>query len=147
MANRTRPATRVPAPTREEIAHDVLALASRVPAGSVTTYGSIAEALQLTPRRVARVFSDMTKEQSKVVPWYRVVNASGAVAPGNDTRVRMQIRRLQQEGVVFGRGRAIAGFREVFVPAWMLLRRRGGGQRATRSPSASKRSTARATPS
>jgi alkylated DNA nucleotide flippase Atl1 len=132
--------------TSAEIAADVLALASRVPSGSVTTYGSIAEALSLTPRRVARVFSDMTREQSKALPWYRVVNASGSVAPGDAGRVRLQIRRLQAEGVAFGRGRAIAGFREVFVPAWMLLPKRRP-QRATRSPSASRRSTARATPS
>ena len=78
----------------------VLAVVSAIPAGCVTTYGTIGKRLKLTARQVARVLSTLTAEESDEVPWHRVVAASGAIASMKRGAVgRRQIERLRAEGV------------------------------------------------
>jgi alkylated DNA nucleotide flippase Atl1 len=59
-----------------QFASDVLDDIDQVPAGRVTTYGDIAARVGGGgPRRVARVLS----RYGALVPWWRVVNASGCL--------------------------------------------------------------------
>lgn len=61
---------------QEEYIEQVLALAERVPAGRVTTYGAIAEVLGVGgPRQVGRVMA----LYGGPVPWWRVVRADGSL--------------------------------------------------------------------
>ncbi len=58
----------------EEYVEAVLSLVERVPAGRVTTYGALAEAVGIGgPRLVGRVMSNYGGS----VPWWRVVHADG----------------------------------------------------------------------
>ncbi len=82
----------------------VFTLVARVPAGFVTTYGDVAEALGL--RRVARQVGwalAALPAKRKDVPWQRVVNGKGEISVVDPTR---QARLLRKEGVaVDARGR------------------------------------------
>jgi len=74
-----------------------------VPSGSVATYGQIANEAGL-PRRarlVGRVLSELP--QNSVLPWHRIVNASGQISArtGETQRSPRQARKLRAEGIVF----------------------------------------------
>jgi alkylated DNA nucleotide flippase Atl1 len=69
----------------EEYVEAVLSLVEKVPAGRVTTYGSVAEAVGYGgPRRVGRVMSTYGGS----VPWWRVVRADGSLPPSHDDETR-----------------------------------------------------------
>lgn len=72
----------------EEYVEAVLSLAEQVPAGRVTTYGAIADALLDThgggPRQVGRVLA----LYGGGVPWWRVVRADGTLPPDQADRAR-----------------------------------------------------------
>ena len=55
----------------------VLRLAEQVPAGCVTSYGDLAEALGAGPRQVGAVMA----RWGSGVPWWRVTSASGTLPP------------------------------------------------------------------
>lgn len=62
----------------EEYVEAVLSLVERVPAGRVTTYGALADAVgRGGPRLVGRVMA----LHGGAVPWWRVVRADGSPAP------------------------------------------------------------------
>lgn len=78
----------------------VLAVVAAVPEGRVTTYGAIARHLSRTPRQVASVLSSFTAEESRTLPWFRVVAANGVISTVKlGTVGRRQITRLRAEGV------------------------------------------------
>ena len=63
---------------REEYVEAVLSLVERIPAGRVTTYGALAEAVGSGgPRQVGTVMATY----GGPVPWWRVVHADGVVDP------------------------------------------------------------------
>ena len=68
--------------------------------GEVTTYGDIADmaGYPKLSRLVGRILSTTDIE----VPWWRVVNASGRLVPGNE---RVQTALLQEEDVVIRNGK------------------------------------------
>ncbi len=69
----------------EEYVEDVLACVESVPAGRVTTYGAIAEAVGVFgPRRVGNVLA----EHGGGVPWWRVVRADGSLPPSHAEQAR-----------------------------------------------------------
>ncbi|MGN0062848.1 MAG: MGMT family protein [Nocardioides sp.] len=75
----------------EEYAELVLRCAESVPAGHVTTYGSIAEAVGAVlggggPRQVGAVMA----RDGGGVPWWRVVRADGSLPPSHDHRARQE---------------------------------------------------------
>ena len=57
----------------------ILAIVESIPAGRVTTYGSIAD---LVEGATARSVGHALKTDGHAVPWWRVVTASGRPAPG-----------------------------------------------------------------
>jgi methylated-DNA-protein-cysteine methyltransferase-like protein len=77
----------------------VLRLVEAVPAGSVTTYGDLAEMVgQGGPRQVGTVLA----RYGSGVPWWRVIRADGRPADGLSEEA---LRRLADEGVPVRDGR------------------------------------------
>ena len=77
-----------------------------IPYGQVASYGGIARRAGL-PRR-ARLVGHALKAApaSLKLPWHRVLNARGAISlPAGSKAHRLQRRLLEEEGVVFRRGR------------------------------------------
>ena len=83
----------------------VLSQVSRIPRGCVATYGQIA-ALVGKPRAARAVGQVMSRADG--VPWHRVVNSQGGISrrPRMTGMVTQRIR-LEQEGIVFRRGRVV----------------------------------------
>jgi methylated-DNA-protein-cysteine methyltransferase related protein len=78
----------------------VLAVVAAIPMGRVTTYGTIARHLGIRARQVAFILATLTVEESKRLPWFRVVAANGIVSSTKLGAVgRRQIARLRAEGV------------------------------------------------
>lgn len=69
-----------------------------IPAGRVSTYGTVGRLVGVGPRRVARALS----AGGAAVPWYRVVRADGTAA--EPVRAR-QLELLAAEGVPVRRQR------------------------------------------
>ena len=85
----------------------VLALVARIPRGRVATYGQLA-ALAGKPRSARAVGRVMSRADG--VPWHRVVNSQGGISRRSRmTGMVTQRIRLEQEGIVFKRGRVLLG--------------------------------------
>ena len=83
----------------------VLSQVRRIPRGRVATYGQIA-ALVGKPRAARAVGQVMSRADG--VPWHRVVNAQGGISRRSRmTGMMTQRIRLEQEGIVFRRGRVV----------------------------------------
>jgi len=97
-----------------------------IPRGEVASYGGIARRAGL-PRR-ARLVGHALKvaPASMKLPWHRVLNAQGRISlPAGSSAHRMQRRLLEEEGVVFRRGRVdLAKSRALDLDA-LLWRPRG----------------------
>jgi len=84
----------------------VLELVRRIPRGRVATYGQLAALLRCP--RSARQVGQALRGADDGVPWHRVVNAQGSISRRSRTASMMTQRiRLEQEGVVFRRGRVV----------------------------------------
>jgi len=112
----------------------VLELVRRIPRGRVATYGQLA-ALLGRPRS-ARQVGQALRVADGAVPWHRVLNAQGGISPRSRAASMMTQRiRLEQEGVVFRRGRVVLnrfrwsgaapGRRRGFVESELIGLRRG----------------------
>jgi methylated-DNA-protein-cysteine methyltransferase-like protein len=80
---------------------DVYEIVKRIPRGKVTTYGRIA---QMTPaprgaRGVGWALHGLRPEQSREVPWWRVINAAGRIS--NEFNAALQRELLEAEGIRF----------------------------------------------
>ena len=83
----------------------VLSQVRRIPRGRVATYGQIA-ALVGKPRSARAVGQVMSRADG--VPWHRVVNSQGGISRrARMTGMMTQRIRLEQEGIVFRRGRVV----------------------------------------
>ena len=75
------------------------ALVASIPAGQVSTYGDIADAVGLSSPRIV---GWIMRTDSSDLPWHRVIRASGRPAPHLTTR---QLELLRAEGVLASDGR------------------------------------------
>ena len=76
----------------------------QIPSGKVTWYGHIAEMLEApgAARTVGWALNALTPEQSRVVPWQRVINKAGRCSIRNAAHSPSdQQARLEAEGVAF----------------------------------------------
>jgi len=79
---------------------EVIRLIGLIPEGRFTTYGSIAMHLNVTPRQVASVLSHLGGEESKALPWHRVVAADARISRGMPEELaKKQRARLKKEGM------------------------------------------------
>ena len=85
----------------------IWSVVARIPRGRVATYGLVA-ALAGLPRR-ARLVGHALRvvDDSRPIPWHRVVNAAGEVSSRGDPEFeQIQRKLLEKEGVAFdARGR------------------------------------------
>jgi methylated-DNA-protein-cysteine methyltransferase-like protein len=85
----------------------VFAVVARVPAGSVATYGDVAQALGST--RIARHvgFALAALPPDSDVPWWRIVAAEGRLARAGSPAARRQAAKLKREGLSVRRGHVV----------------------------------------
>ena len=77
-----------------------------IPRGHVLTYGEVARLAGMS--RAARRVSLALRRAPRgmTLPWHRVVNAQGKISfPADSSGYRQQKSRLQEEGVVFLKGK------------------------------------------
>ena len=82
----------------------IYAVVERIPRGRVATYGDVAAVIghPRAARQVGFALARLTPDRAAVVPWQRVINAKGMVsARGEIGRADEQVRRLEEEGIVF----------------------------------------------
>lgn len=90
--------------TFARIRAEVLRLVELIPAGKFTTYGSIAVHMNVVARHVATVLSRLTDEESKALPWHRVVSADARISPNMDAKLAAKQKRLlKAEGLKIDR--------------------------------------------
>jgi methylated-DNA-protein-cysteine methyltransferase related protein len=78
-----------------ELAHRMLDVVARIPAGAVATYGDVAAmAGSRSPRLAGFVLAHLSDDDT---PWHRVLRANGTPAPH---LAQEQLGRLRSEGVV-----------------------------------------------
>ena len=77
-------------------------MVSRIPKGSIATYGQIAMLISF-PRNARQVgFALAALENDSSTPWHRVINAKGKISPrGLDGCDDYQRLLLEEEGVIF----------------------------------------------
>jgi methylated-DNA-protein-cysteine methyltransferase-like protein len=91
-------------PAYARIRAEVLRLVALIPEGKFTTYGSIAVHMNVVARHVATVLSRLTEEESKVLPWHRVVSADARISPNMDAKLAAKQKRLlKAEGLKIDR--------------------------------------------
>lgn len=87
-----------PSPTYQRIWDTV----SRVPSGSVSTYGQIASIAGLPSRARQVGYALHSLPENSEVPWHRVINVKGEVSPrANPGWEQLQVLMLLEEGIVF----------------------------------------------
>jgi methylated-DNA-protein-cysteine methyltransferase related protein len=92
------------AATAPKFARAVYALVREVPRGTVVTYGQVAAILghPRAARAVGTALSNLPKPLARLVPWQRVINASGRISRRGDVlRPDLQRQLLELEGVRF----------------------------------------------
>jgi len=95
----------------------IWSVVARIPRGRVATYGLIA-ALAGLPRR-ARLVGHALRvvDDSRPIPWHRVVNAAGEISARGDPEFeQIQRKLLEKEGVAFGANGRIALKRWLWKP-------------------------------
>src|SRR5262245_49727994 len=93
----------------------VVAVVARIPVGRVTTYGAIGKRLGVGARLVAFVMATLTPEESRELPWFRVVAANGVISSMKARGVgRHQVARLRDEGVAVTPRNKVEDFKLVF---------------------------------
>jgi methylated-DNA-protein-cysteine methyltransferase-like protein len=105
---RTRAGRRASSPHLPKFARAVYALVKEVPRGTVVTYGQVAAILghPRAARAVGTALSHLPGAFARIVPWQRVINASGQISIRGDVhRPDLQRQLLELEGVPFRGGR------------------------------------------
>ena len=104
----------VPRVVKPGFRDDVAGVVTRVPEGSVTTYGDVAGALgaRSVARHVGWALAALPEGHD--VPWHRVVNARGIISlRGDGPGGEVQRQLLEAEGIEIDEAGKIAGFASV----------------------------------
>jgi len=84
--------------------NDIRRVLTRIPPGTVMTYGEVAR--ESGHPGAARAVGNLLSRGDADLPWWRVVTADGRLVPGNE---REHGERLNAEGVVALNGRVVMG--------------------------------------
>ena len=87
---------------RDEFTDAVIEVLEALQPGEVIAYGEVA--VEAGYPGAARAVGNLLR-RTPGLPWWRVVNAAGRLAPGNETR---QAELLRAEGVTVRNGRVVA---------------------------------------
>jgi methylated-DNA-protein-cysteine methyltransferase-like protein len=145
-----RTARRSPTAGVPKFARAVYAVVRDIPRGTVVTYGQVAAILgqPRAARAVGTALSHLPRALARIVPWQRVINASGRISMRGDVlRPDLQRQLLEMEGIRFRGGhidlraqRWSGPTRERPVRLAVTLPFAPEGRRATRKRRQSKRS-------
>ncbi len=94
--------------------HRVWELATSIPAGRVTTYGTIAKAAgggAMAARSISSILSKAPNQ--KAIPWHRIVYANGRVWLDNEHEVARR-KLYKKEGISVNEKGYIHNFDEIF---------------------------------
>lgn len=91
-------------PAFARIKDDVLQIVDTVPEGKLCTYRAIGEHLDVMPRHVAYILSQLKPEEKMIYPWHRVVSDNGSLGVvKRHADGRTQVEMLEAEGLVVSR--------------------------------------------
>ncbi|MBM5822053.1 MAG: hypothetical protein FJ082_06220 [Cyanobacteria bacterium K_Offshore_surface_m2_011] len=103
------------------IREHVLQLTAAVPEGRICTFQSMGEYLDVLPRHVAYILSQLEDNEKFVYPWYRVVSGDGSLgSPKRNPDGTSQAELLRAEGILVSGNRIATSFEFAFVPAGQL---------------------------
>ncbi|MGB5135915.1 MAG: MGMT family protein [Prochlorococcaceae cyanobacterium] len=99
----------------------VLQLTAAVPAGRICTFQSMGEHLDVMPRHVAYILSQLEDHEKFVYPWHRVVSRDASLgSPKQNPDGKTQTELLQAEGIQVSGNRVESNFEHVFISAEQL---------------------------
>jgi methylated-DNA-protein-cysteine methyltransferase related protein len=100
---------------------DVLKIVAAIPEGSVCSYASIGEHLDVMPRHVAYILSMLEPYEQIEFPWHRVVGGNGKLGKSKRSAVgQSQAALLLAEGILVENDSIASSLLEHFVPAAKL---------------------------
>jgi methylated-DNA-protein-cysteine methyltransferase related protein len=100
---------------------DVLKMVSAIPVGKLCSYRSIGEHLDVMPRHVAYILSQLGPEDKTRYPWYRVVADDGNLGvPKFGADGRTQADLLRDEGAIISAKNSVLNFEKLFITAARL---------------------------
>ncbi|MFY8149038.1 MAG: MGMT family protein [Prochlorococcaceae cyanobacterium] len=103
------------------IREHVLQLTAAIPEGRVCTFQSVGEYLDVMPRHVAFILSQLEDNEKFVYPWYRVVSGDGSLGrPKTNPDGTSQGELLRAEGILVSGNRIATSLELVFIPAEQL---------------------------
>jgi methylated-DNA-protein-cysteine methyltransferase related protein len=113
----------VPAsPFFARIREHVLQLTAAVPQGRVCTFQSMGEYLDVMPRHVAYILSQLEDNEKFVYPWHRVVSGDATLgSPKKNPDGTTQAELLRCEGVLVSGNRVETSLDRIFIAAEQLL--------------------------
>lgn len=83
----------------KQVKRDVLAAASAVPSGFVTSFDAIGALLDVMPRHVAHILQNLDPGDYDRIPWHRVVHKDGRLSTASCEILATQRTRLAEDGV------------------------------------------------
>lgn len=99
----------------------MLQLTAAVPEGRGCTFQSIGEHLDVMPRHVAYILSQLEDHEKVVLPWHRFISRDGSLgSPKTNPDGTSQAELLRAEGILVSSNRIATSFELVFVPADQL---------------------------
>ncbi len=100
------------------IKSDILKLVSAIPEGSVCSYRSIGEHLDVVPRHVAYILSTLEPLEKMQYPWHRVVGDDGTLGKVKRAETgETQAECLTSEGIPVSGHSIKASLEHRFIPA------------------------------
>lgn len=100
----------------ESFSQKVLEIVAQIPMGKVTTYGAIAKALGKPRGARMVVWALWSGPPWDQIPYHRVVNSRGELAPAHIFGEGVQRERLEGEGVSFKADGAVDLKKSLWVP-------------------------------
>lgn len=99
----------------------VLQLTESIPEGKICTYQSMGEYLDVMPRHVAYILSQLEDHEKYVYPWHRVVSSDASLGtPKKNPDGMSQAELLRDEGLLVSANKLSSSFEQVFVAAERL---------------------------
>jgi methylated-DNA-protein-cysteine methyltransferase related protein len=103
-------------PAFARIKDDVLQIVDAIPEGKLCTYRAIGEHLDVMPRHVAYILSQLKPEGKMIYAWHRVVSDDGSLGVvKRHADGKTQAEMLEAEGLVVSKNSVCASIARAFV--------------------------------
>jgi methylated-DNA-protein-cysteine methyltransferase related protein len=103
-------------PAFARIKHDVLQIVDAVPEGKLCTFRAIGEHLDVMPRHVAYILSQLKPEEKMIYAWHRVVSDGGSLGVvKRHADGKTQAEMLEAEGLVVSKNSVAVSMARAFV--------------------------------